>query len=150
VVGSGKINLQVLHITFPAATVDCSGYSQLIGNMKLPQLKSLRLKRWPDAELPCTVFQAQSLQYLDLEGSSSLERLPQGLAKLTDIRWLNFSGCRGLLELPEHIADLQRLQRLDADGCCSLKRLPHSLGRLHGLLSLVSQTAVVYRSCQSQ
>jgi hypothetical protein len=112
---------------------ECSHLVQLIGNMDAPQLRWLRLCRWPNVELPHTLFQATGLLHLAVPWSSRLTQLPQELGNLVNIRWLNLSGCSSLTGLPDTTTNLRRLKFLDLTKCINLELLPNSLGKLQHL-----------------
>ncbi|KAF7069679.1 hypothetical protein CFC21_075272 [Triticum aestivum] len=80
--------------------------------------------------LPDSICCLRKLCYMDLSSSSSLIKLPASLGKLSQLFFLNLSGCCILQELPESICDLAFLHHLDMSDCCALQKLPREFGSL--------------------
>ncbi|XP_062225040.1 putative disease resistance protein RGA1 [Phragmites australis] len=75
---------------------------------------------------------AEGLRVLHIR-DPSMKKLPGSICRLTQLRYLNLSGCSGLVELPELFGILYRLEYLDLSGCSGLVKLPESFGMLEKL-----------------
>ncbi|XVF86759.1 hypothetical protein PTKIN_Ptkin18bG0068600 [Pterospermum kingtungense] len=99
------------------------------------------------ASLPTLFDQFSCLRMLDLscnrfQWQSSVKELPKESGKLIHLRYLNLEGNTRLEILPETLCDLCNLQTLNIRLCSSLKGLPHGIGGLINLRHL--QNAETY------
>ncbi|QHO54487.1 hypothetical protein HN873_005754 [Arachis hypogaea] len=68
--------------------------------------------------------------------SCSIKELPQNIAHLLHLRYLDLSFNHDLKKLPKAICSLLHLQTLNLNGCDSLQKLPKDIGKLVNLLYL--------------
>ncbi|CAA7035591.1 unnamed protein product [Microthlaspi erraticum] len=80
----------------------------------------------------------RNLKWMDLCYSVNLKELPD-LSTATKLKELNLQGCSSLLKLPSSIGNVTNLQKLDLSDCSSLVELPSSNGNLHKLPTLSLQ-----------
>ncbi|KAG0612311.1 hypothetical protein M758_6G017700 [Ceratodon purpureus] len=74
-----------------------------------------------------------NLHHLNLEGCTSISKLPDSLGQSSHLQQLQLSYCRSLERLPESIGQLKALKELNLNSCSSLKALPDSIGALSNL-----------------
>ncbi|KAF7076594.1 hypothetical protein CFC21_081222 [Triticum aestivum] len=103
-------------------------YFHALQNMETLILSNCFLETLPDS-----ICRLTKLCYLDLSGSSGLGKLLASLGELSQLFFLNLSGCSILQQLPESICELTCLHHLDMSDCCALQKLPDKFG---GLLKL--------------
>lgn len=85
-------------------------------------------------KLPDSICQLRQLRYLNLSGSSKLVNLPDSFGNLLNLGHIDLSGCSGLLELPASFGNLTNAMHIDLSGCIGLKTLlPESFGALKKL-----------------
>ncbi|GLJ48308.1 hypothetical protein SUGI_1019640 [Cryptomeria japonica] len=85
---------------------------------------------------PAKVTPDSSLVKLSLYGLKNMQRLPDGLEKLTKLEHLYLRGCHQLAELPSKFGKLKNLKELHLSECNELKQLPTNIGQLSNLTSL--------------
>ncbi|XVF22901.1 hypothetical protein REPUB_Repub12eG0210600 [Reevesia pubescens] len=120
------VSLEVLEVE------DCGGLTSLWKNgarlEKLSCLKRLAVMKCPqllwlideEEELP------SSLEYLEIEDCTNLEKLPNGLQKLRSLKDLSVKWCPKLLSFPNRCLP-SMLKNLVILGCESLESLPKGL-----------------------
>ncbi|XVF25085.1 hypothetical protein REPUB_Repub13aG0183500 [Reevesia pubescens] len=91
------------------------------------------------------------LRYLNLEGNSDLEKLPEAICDLCNLQTLNIKSCKNLMKLPCRIGkliNLRHLQNLGTDRC---RFMPKGMQRLMSLRTLeefaVSRGDIGSKSC---
>ncbi|KAF8667220.1 hypothetical protein HU200_052882 [Digitaria exilis] len=98
-------------------------------------LSALRFLDYEGSELSGFSFEsAKSLQVLDLS-ECSIQKLPDSISRLTQLRYLNAPRIRGRM-VPECITSLSNLSYLSLRGSYAILALPQSIGRLEGLVYL--------------
>uniref|UniRef100_A0A0E0IZK1 Uncharacterized protein n=1 Tax=Oryza nivara TaxID=4536 RepID=A0A0E0IZK1_ORYNI len=80
-------------------------------------------------KLPCSIGQLRQLRYLSAPGIKDT-MVPDCIAKLSKLLYLNLSGSSQLLSLPESIGEMDSLMHLDLSGCSGIQRVPQSFGKL--------------------
>jgi len=118
-----------------------------LGRDLLSESRSVRTILFPiegvglDSEilLDTWVSRCKYLRVLDLS-DSSLDTLPNSIAKLEHLRVLNLSNNHEIRQLPHSICKLQSLQVLSLSGCTSLETFPRGLGNLISLRQLYITT----------
>ncbi|KAI5427132.1 hypothetical protein KIW84_032523 [Lathyrus oleraceus] len=81
------------------------------------------------------VLRYKYLRYLDLS-DSCFKNIPNSIAKLEHLRFLNLSRNDKIRTLPNSICELLNLQVLLLRGCTELEKLPKGLGKLTSLRRL--------------
>ncbi|TKW02861.1 hypothetical protein SEVIR_7G034800v4 [Setaria viridis] len=81
-------------------------------------------------KLPDSIFQLRQLRYLNLSGSSKLVNLPDSFGNLLNLGHIDLSGCSQFLELPASFCNLTNVMHIDLSGCSGLLELPASFGNL--------------------
>ncbi|MCH83434.1 disease resistance protein [Trifolium medium] len=112
-----------------------------------PKSKSLRSILFPvhgvglasERVLDTWVSRYKYLRYLDLS-DSSIKIVPNSLAKLGHLRFLDLSRNDRIKRLPNSICKLLNLQVLLLSGCTELEELPKGLGKLISLRRLIVTT----------
>ncbi|KAL3355261.1 hypothetical protein AABB24_019372 [Solanum stoloniferum] len=118
---SNCMNLEEVHLSLAFLRKLCS--------LKLTNCE--RLKSFP-------VLCIDSLEYLNLEGCSSLENFPEILGSMnlklkSGIRCLDLRGLENLVTLPSTICKLKYLVELNVSACSKLESLPKEMGDLENL-----------------
>ncbi|KAE8812951.1 putative disease resistance protein RGA3 [Hordeum vulgare] len=90
---------------------------EMVGLMYL-DLSHCRIK-----ELPESFGKLKNLMHLDLSECSALENISKFVWSLTDLQYLNLSGCEGIKELPESFGKLKKLVHLDLSACSALENI---------------------------
>ncbi|XP_057850433.2 disease resistance protein TAO1 isoform X2 [Cryptomeria japonica] len=90
-------------------------------------------KRVAYSKIPPKVTPASSLLTLGLYGFKNMQRLPDGLEKLTKLEELILFNWHQLKELPSKLGDLSNLNWLTLMECYELKELPSNFGQLSNL-----------------
>uniref|UniRef100_A0A0D9WES6 NB-ARC domain-containing protein n=1 Tax=Leersia perrieri TaxID=77586 RepID=A0A0D9WES6_9ORYZ len=83
---------------------------------------------WNDSRV---FLQVIKLNYLSLDGSPEMSKLPESIARLEALTCLKLSGCSQLLELPESFGKLKYMEHLNLSACSQL-----SFGYLESLTRL--------------
>ncbi|XP_055828995.1 uncharacterized protein LOC129897167 isoform X2 [Solanum dulcamara] len=118
---SSCMNLEEVHHSL--------GFLRKLCSLKLTNCE--RLKSFP-------VLCIDSLEYLNLEGCSSLENFPEILGSMnlklkSGIRCLDLRGLENLVTLPSTICKLKNLVELNVSACAKLESLPKEMGDLENL-----------------
>uniref|UniRef100_A0A0D3F134 Rx N-terminal domain-containing protein n=1 Tax=Oryza barthii TaxID=65489 RepID=A0A0D3F134_9ORYZ len=92
-------------------------------------LRVLDLSEYSVQKLPCSIGQLRQLRYLSAPGIKDT-MVPDCIAKLSKLLYLNLSGSSQLLSLPESIGEMDSLMHLDLSGCSGIQRVPQSFGKL--------------------
>ncbi|KAL3743661.1 hypothetical protein ACJRO7_018862 [Eucalyptus globulus] len=99
-------------------------------------LEIIKLKRcWYLKQIHPSIGAAKGLLYLNLQGCSQLQELPQEMGKLEKLEEL-YIGETAIGKIPQCISSLKTLKVLDAAGCESLFELSDSISHLVNLLTL--------------
>jgi Leucine-rich repeat (LRR) protein len=85
------------------------------------------------------ILKYKYLRYLDLS-DSSIKIVPNSLAKLGHLRFLDLSRNDRIKRLPNSICKLLNLQVLLLSGCTELEELPKGIGKLISLRRLIVTT----------
>ncbi|KAH0714121.1 hypothetical protein KY284_007026 [Solanum tuberosum] len=128
---SNCMNLEEVHHSLEFLKKLCS--------VKLTNCK--RLKRFP-------VLCIDSLEYLNLEGCSSLEIFPEILGSMSlklksGLRCLDLRGLENLVTLPSSICKLKNLVELNVSACSKLESLPKEMGDLENLEWLDAKNTLI-------
>ncbi|KAL6315879.1 hypothetical protein AAG906_012215 [Vitis piasezkii] len=126
----------------------------------ITRLVLLDLKRCKNlTSLPTCIFKLKSLEYLFMFGCSKLEKfpeimedmenlkellldgtsievLPSSIERLKGLVLLNLRKCKKLVSLPDSMCNLRSLQTLIVSGCSQLDQLPKNVGSLQHLVQL--------------
>ncbi|KAK4707705.1 hypothetical protein R3W88_028630 [Solanum pinnatisectum] len=118
---SNCMNLEEVHHSL--------GFLEKLCSLKLTNCE--RIKRFP-------VLCIDSLEYLNLEGCSSLENFPEIIGSMnlklkSGIRCLDLRGLENLVTLPSTICKLKNLVELNVSACSKLESLPKEMGDLENL-----------------
>ncbi|XP_022714536.1 uncharacterized protein LOC111274167 [Durio zibethinus] len=126
----------------------------------LDQLTCLRILSFKDMDygvkssikaIPKEIGKLMHLRYLNLEGNSELERLPDSLCDLCYLQTLNIRSCKNLMKLPHGIGKLVNLRHLQNAGTDRCRFMPKGMRRLTSLQTLdefvVSRGDVESKSC---
>jgi hypothetical protein len=114
----------------------CRTNKQLSDDLFSPAkyLRVLDLRDFCLQKLPNSICQLRQLRYLNLSGCSSLVNLPDSFGNLLNLGHIDLSGCSRLLELPASFGNLRNVVHIDLSGCIGLKALPpESFGLLKRL-----------------
>ncbi|KAG0583656.1 hypothetical protein KC19_3G152600 [Ceratodon purpureus] len=102
-----------------------------------PNLLQLNLQGCTSiTRLPNSIGQSSQLQNLNLRDCNKLKILPKSIGQLKRLPYLNLVGCSSLKGLPESIGQASGLHHVDLSGCTKLKNLPESIGQLQQLQHL--------------
>ncbi|KAH0747267.1 hypothetical protein KY285_008924 [Solanum tuberosum] len=128
---SNCVNLEEVHHSL--------GCLENLCTLKLTNCK--RLKRFP-------VLCINSLEYLNLEGCSSLEMFPEILGSMdlklkSGLKCLDLRGLENLVTLPSSISKLKNLVELNVSACSKLKSLPKEIGDLENLEWLDAKSTLI-------
>ncbi|KAL3355269.1 hypothetical protein AABB24_019372 [Solanum stoloniferum] len=115
------------------------GCLEKLCTLKLTNCK--RLKRFP-------VLCINSLEYLNLEGCSSLEMFPEILGSMdlklkSGLKCLDLRGLENLVTLPSSICKLKNLVELNVSACSKLESLPKEIGDLENLEWLDAKNTLI-------
>ncbi|RHN65781.1 putative P-loop containing nucleoside triphosphate hydrolase, leucine-rich repeat domain, L [Medicago truncatula] len=106
---------------------------ELLPTMK--QLRVLSLSNYKSiTEVPNSIANLLHLQYLNLS-HTMIERLPSETCELYNLQFLLLSGCKKLTELPEDIGKLVNLCHLDVSDT-ALTEMPIQIAKLENLHTL--------------
>ncbi|XP_057861897.2 disease resistance protein TAO1 [Cryptomeria japonica] len=105
-------------------------------SLRISHIEDYSEKRVEYSKIPPKVTPASSLVTLGLYGFKNMQRLPDGLEKLTKLEVLRLWDWQELKELPSKLRDLSNLKRLTLYECNELKELPSNFGQLSNLTSL--------------
>ncbi|KAG0584090.1 hypothetical protein KC19_3G184300 [Ceratodon purpureus] len=99
-----------------------------------PNLLQLNLQGCTSiTKLPNFIGQSSQLQTLNLGNCEKLKILPKSIGQLKRLQDLDLWHCRSLKGLPESIGQASGLHHVDLGGCTKLKKLPESIGQLQQL-----------------
>jgi len=118
-----------------------------LGHDLFPKSNSVRSVLFPIFELgpeseivlETLLSRYKYLRYLDLS-DSSFETMPNSIAKLEHLRFLDLSRNKKIRTLPNSICKLLQLQVLLLSCCTELENLPKGLGKLISLRRLIVTT----------
>ncbi|XP_030510545.1 putative disease resistance protein RGA3 [Cannabis sativa] len=99
-------------------------------------LRGLRVLSLPAlgvTNLPQHIATLIHLRYLDLSNNSNLRELPESLCDLCNLQTLKVDNCYNLQKLPEGIGKVVKLRCFYNYGCSELKGLPKGFGKLISL-----------------
>ncbi|KAM0920178.1 hypothetical protein ACQ4PT_007697 [Festuca glaucescens] len=99
-------------------------------------LRVLELKETYIQKLPDSICQLRQLRYLNLSGCYRLVTLLETFGDLINLMHIDLSGCSGLVKLPQSLGKLINLVHMDISRCSRLVKLPPSLGRLINLVHI--------------
>ncbi|XVF86761.1 hypothetical protein PTKIN_Ptkin18bG0068800 [Pterospermum kingtungense] len=99
-------------------------------------------------EVPKEIEKLLHLRYLNFEGNTDLENLPETVCYL---QTLNIRSCKNLMKFPRRIGKLINLRHLQNVGTDRCRSMPKGLQRLMSLLTLeefvMSRGDVQSKSC---
>ncbi|XP_021721715.1 putative disease resistance protein RGA3 [Chenopodium quinoa] len=134
----GRTNiLSYLHFCeegFQLGKVNMSYLESLVANCL--NLKALDLSGFILERLPDSVSKLVQLRYLNISGNTEMKFLPKSITELDNLQTLMLRWCCTLKELPSDLGRLDKLRLLDIRGCISLTCMPSSMGKLTCLHSL--------------
>lgn len=96
-------------------------------------LRVLELKQCSIQKLPDSLYKLRQLRYLNLSGCSRLVTLLETFGDLINLVHMDLSSCSGLVKLPQSLGNLIKLVHMDISGCSRLVELPRSFGKLINL-----------------
>ncbi|GLJ45256.1 hypothetical protein SUGI_0952550 [Cryptomeria japonica] len=105
-------------------------------SLRIAHIEDYSENRVAYSKIPPKVTPASSLVTLGLYGFKNMQRLPDGVEKLTKLERLILSNCHQLKELPSKLGDLSNLKELILIYCFELKELPSNFGQLSNLKTL--------------
>ncbi|KAL2331597.1 hypothetical protein Fmac_019178 [Flemingia macrophylla] len=91
---------------------------------KLGSLRVLHLSGCVKLENTPNLTSATNLEYLDIDGCTSLCLVHESIGALTKLTFLSLRDCENLDSIPNNINTMTSLQTLDLCGCLKLTRLP--------------------------
>lgn len=96
-------------------------------------LRVLNIREPSMKKLPGSICQLTQLTYLNLSGCSGLIKLPESFGNLTSMMYINLSGCSGVKNLPKSFGNLINVVHVNLSGCHGLDDLPQSFCKLRNL-----------------
>lgn len=87
-------------------------------------LRVLRLSGCTKLEKTPDFIGASNLEYLDMDGCTSLSTVHESIGALAKLRFLSLRDCIILVEIPNNINNMTSLVTLDLCGCLKLATLP--------------------------
>jgi len=90
----------------------------------LSSLRVLRLGGCTKLEKTPDFTGASNLQYLDMDGCTSLSTVHESIGALTKLKFLSFRNCTNLVGMPNSVKMMKFLVTLDFCGCLELTTLP--------------------------
>jgi len=81
-------------------------------------------------KLPESICQLRQLRYLNLSGSTRLVSLPDSFGDLINLGHIDLSSCSGLSKLPGSFGNLTSVMHINLSGCAGLQSLNESFGNL--------------------
>ncbi|XP_048136683.1 putative disease resistance RPP13-like protein 1 [Rhodamnia argentea] len=99
--------------------------------LALKHLRVLSLSYYYISEVPDCIGRLRHLRHLNLS-YTDIETLPMSIAALSNLEWLVLRGCDRLIKLPEGMEKLINLRFLDITDTPKLGAIPH-IGNLEGL-----------------
>ncbi|XP_014509074.1 receptor-like protein 12 [Vigna radiata var. radiata] len=105
---------------------------------ELPQLQYLNLSSnsFPDTHIPEFLASLKNLKYLDLSRCSFGGRIPSQLGSLSHLKYLNLVDNSLNGSIPYQLGNLSQLQHLDLSRNCFEGNIPPELGKLSQLQHL--------------
>jgi len=122
--------------TLPLETVEISARRGKIPDViyAMTNLKRIEAGSAGIRSISTKIANFSRLEYLDLKNNYDLEKLPENIGELKNLKRLGLSVC-GLKELPESFCDLAELEVLHLQHN-KLTKLPDSIGKLRKLRKL--------------
>ncbi|KAL2331600.1 hypothetical protein Fmac_019181 [Flemingia macrophylla] len=87
-------------------------------------LKVIYLSGCTKLEIMPDLKSATYLEYLDIDGCSSLSLVDESIGSLSKLTFLSLRNCENLVSIPDTINIMTSLQTLDLCGCLKLTNLP--------------------------
>ena len=113
---------------------NCSRLRELPPMHALTALRSLALEGCQRLrELPTGFGNLSCLEVLRLNRCKALKCIPDEVANLTNLEWLNMQGCSRIEELPEELGNLSNLGILIVFSSNCLRKMPDSVSRMKKL-----------------
>ena len=131
--------LPILEKLKKVSFIMCEGFGNMsrlhLGfHLYFPHLSEITIDHCSNLEeLPVTVCNMPSLQWLSITNFHDLLKLLDDIRNLSSLQMLRLYACLSLEKLPYSICNLQQLQFLDISLCGCIKQLPDELGRLSSL-----------------
>jgi hypothetical protein len=125
-----NISLDSLETLILSGCLNLKKFPEIVGNMK--RLKELKLDRTAIKELPLSIGNLCGLIILDLADCKSLLTLPSVVCNLTSFQNLTLSGCLKLDKMPEDLGNLEQLKVLNV-GRTAIRQVPSSIHQLKNL-----------------
>jgi hypothetical protein len=77
-----------------------------------------------------------AVDYFDLKNYTRLEKVPNSMTKLPNLKIMSFNGCENLIQLPVEFSSLHALDYLDVEICVGLEKLLDSFTKFATLKTL--------------
>lgn len=121
-------NVMALHL------LDCSKVELVESSFSFAKgLRVLNIREPSMKKLPGSICQLTQLTYLNLSGCCGLTKLPESFGNLTSMLYINLSGCSGIKSLPKSFGNLTNAVHVNLSGCHGLDDLPQSFCKLRNL-----------------
>ncbi|KAJ1269776.1 hypothetical protein BS78_06G002900 [Paspalum vaginatum] len=129
---SGILSAQLRTLIFHGCNMQLSDDSfSSTKDLRVLDLRECWLQKLPDS-----ICQLSQLRYLNLSGSYRLAKLSDSFGNLTNAVHVNLSGCSGLLELPASFGNLTNVVHVNLSGCSGLLKLPASFANLTSVMHI--------------
>ncbi|GKU96963.1 hypothetical protein SLEP1_g10143 [Rubroshorea leprosula] len=101
------------------------------------RLLELDMQKYEGSTIPEDLANLLHLRYLNLAHCYNLKRLPKALCRLYNLQFLDLYSCFEVKQLPTEIENLVNLKLLRTTACLNLTCYPKEVGRLTRLTQLI-------------